>query len=157
MSPAAQLASLLAQQFVKTSPIDLSRLCNDLGLRIQEVSARGFDGALVRSKGRQKGIVAVKASIREASRKRFTIAHEIGHFVLPHHRLLKNICEEKKIDSFDSKLNRPEVEANEFASELLLPSVILKKRFNLAEFSLSQLSEVATEFATSLTASIRSS
>ena len=156
MSPAAQLASLLAQQFVKTSPVDLTQLCEDLGLRIQEVSARGFDGALVRSKGRQKGIVAVKTSIREASRKRFTIAHEIGHFVLPHHRLLKNVCEEKKIDSFDSKLNRPEVEANEFASELLLPSVILRKRFNLAEFSLSRISEVATEFATSLTATIRS-
>ena len=112
MSPAAQLASLLTKRFVKSSPPDLVMLCKELGLRIQEVPARGFDGALVRSKTGQKGIIAVKASIREASRKRFTIAHEIGHFVMPHHRLLKNFCDEKKIDSFDARLNRPEVEAD---------------------------------------------
>jgi Zn-dependent peptidase ImmA (M78 family) len=156
MSPAAQLANLLSQRFVKTTPPDLASLCKELGLRIQEVPARGFDGALVRSKTGQKGIVAVKANIREASRKRFTIAHEIGHFVMPHHRLLKNVCDEKKIDSFDSRLNRPEIEANEFAAELLLPSVLLVKRFNLKEFSLPEISTVATEFQTSLTATVRS-
>src|ERR1039458_3177910 len=129
MSPAAQLAAFLSQRFVKGVPADLVQLCKDLGLRVQEVPAMGFDGALVRSKSGQKGIIAVKASIREASRKRFTIAHEIGHFVIPHHRLLKNVCDEKKIEAFDSRLNRPEVEANEFAAELLLPSALLVKRF----------------------------
>src|SRR5438132_14147381 len=102
MSPAAQLAVLISQRFVKGAPPDLGALCKELGLRVQEVPAKGFDGALVRSKTGQKGIIAVKASIREASRKRFTIAHEIGHFVIPHHRLLKNFCDERKIDSFDS-------------------------------------------------------
>jgi Zn-dependent peptidase ImmA (M78 family) len=81
----------------------------------------------------------VKASIREASRKRFTVAHEIGHFVMPHHRRLKNVCEEKKIESFDLNLNRPEIEANEFAAELLLPTAVLTKRFNLRELSLSEI------------------
>jgi Zn-dependent peptidase ImmA (M78 family) len=155
VTPSAQLASLLAQRFVKTSPPDLAQLCKELGLRVQEVPAKGFDGMLVRSKSGQKGIVAVKASIREASRKRFTIAHEIAHFVIPHHRLLKNVCEEKKIDSFDTRLNKPEIEANEFAAELLLPSAILGKRFNLNELSLSEISTVATEFETSLTATVR--
>lgn len=156
MSPAAQLASLLGQRFVRTTPPDLAALCKELGLRVEEVPTRGFDGALIRSKTSQKGIVAIKASIREYSRKRFTIAHEIGHFVIPHHRLLKNVCEERKIDSFDSKLNRPEIEANEFAAELLLPSAVLTKRFNLKEFSLSEISAVATDFQTSLTATVRS-
>ncbi len=156
MSPAAQLASLLTQRFVKSLLPDLGTLCKELGLRIQEVPVKGFDGALVRSKTGQKGIIAIKASIREASRKRFTIAHEIGHFVMPHHRLLKNFCDEKKIDSFDSRLNRHEIEANEFAAELLLPSALLMKRFNLKEFSLSEISTVATELETSLTATVRS-
>jgi hypothetical protein len=155
MSPAAELASLLSQRFVKSWPPDLTSLCKELGLRMREVPAKGFDGALVRSRSCQKGIIAVKAGIREPSRKRFTIAHEVGHFVMPHHRLLKNICDEKKIDSFDSRLNRPEVEANEFAAELLLPSAILAKRFNLREFSLPEISRVATEFETSLTATVR--
>ena len=156
MTPAANLANYVAQKFLNTVPPDLTALCRDLGLRIREVPAQGFDGALIRSKAGQKGIVAVKASIREKSRKRFTIAHEIGHFIIPHHRNLGNICEERKIESFDSHLNGPEIEANEFAAELLLPSALLRKRFNLAEFSLAQISAVAADFGTSLTATTRS-
>jgi hypothetical protein len=156
VTPAAQLANYVAQKFVKTAAPDLAALCRDLGLRIREVPAKGFDGALIRSKAGQKGIVAVRANIREASRKRFTIAHEIGHFIIPHHRNLGNLCQERKIESFDRNLNRPEIEANEFAAELLLPSGILRKRFNLAEFSLAQTSAVAAEFGTSLTATTRS-
>ena len=138
VTPAANLANYVAQKFLNTPvPPDLMALCRDLGLRIREVPAQGFDGALIRSKAGQKGIVAVNASIRENSRKRFTIAHEIGHFIIPHHRNLGNICEGRKIESFDSHLIGPEIEANEFAAELLLPSALLRKRFNLAEFSLS--------------------
>src|SRR5208282_5339969 len=140
------LANYVAQKFLNTVPPDLTALCRDLGLRIREVPAQGFDGALIRSKAGQKGIVAVKASIREASRKRFTLAHEIGHFIIPHHRNIENICEERKIESFDRNLNRPEMEANEFAAGLLLPSGALRKRFNLAQFSLAQISAVAAEY-----------
>jgi uncharacterized protein DUF955 len=155
VTPAANLANYVAQKFLNTVPPDLTALCRELGLRIREVPAQGFDGALIRSKAGQKGIVAVKASIREKSRKRFTIAHEIGHFIIPHHRNLGNVCEERNIESFDSQLNGPEIEANEFASELLLPSALLRKRFNLAEFSLAQISAVAADFGTSLTATTR--
>lgn len=156
MTPAANLANYVAEKFVKTAPPDLMALCRDLGLRIREVPAKGFDGALIRSKAGQKGIVAVKASIFEKSRKRFTIAHEIGHFIIPHHRDLGNICEDKKIESFDSHLSQAEIEANEFAAELLLPSALLRKRFNLSEFSLPQISAIAADFGTSLTATTRS-
>jgi IrrE N-terminal-like domain len=156
VTPAADLANYVAQKFVKTAPPDLTALCRDLGLRIREVPAKGFDGALIRSKPDQKGIVAVKLSIHEKSRKRFTIAHEIGHFISPHHRNLGEICEERKIESFDSHLNRTEIEANEFAAKLLLPSALLRRRFNLSEFSLAQISDVALDFGTSLTATTRS-
>jgi hypothetical protein len=156
VTPAANLANYVAEKFVKTAPPDLTALCRDLGLRIREVPAKGFDGALIRSKAGQKGIVAVKASIFEKSRKRFTIAHEISHFIIPHHRDLGNICEDRKIESFDSHLNQAEIEANEFAAELLLPSALLRKRFNLSEFSLPQISAVAADFGTSLTATTRS-
>lgn len=97
MTPASQLAVLVSERHVESVPLDLTLLCKELGLRMREVPAYGFDGALVLSKTAQKGIIAVNASLREKSRKRFTIAHEIGHFVLPYHRLLKTVCDEKKI------------------------------------------------------------
>ena len=47
-------------------------------------------------------------------RKRFTIAHEIGHLLLGH------TCTDPDID------NDPEAEANQFAAELLMPIAFLK-------------------------------
>lgn len=43
------------------------------------------EGLLIRSQGIPRGIIAVKKSIRSEGRKRFTVAHEIGHYVLPGH------------------------------------------------------------------------
>ena len=71
---------------------------------MREVTSIGFDGTLVRSKSAQKGVIGVRESIWENSRKRFTVAHEIGHFVIPYHRLLKNVCGERIIDSYRSTL-----------------------------------------------------
>jgi Zn-dependent peptidase ImmA (M78 family) len=47
-------------------------------------------------------------------RRRFTIAHEIGHLLLGH------TCTDPDLD------NDPEAEANQFAAELLIPLAILK-------------------------------
>jgi len=52
-------------------------------------------------------------------RKRFTVAHEIGHFILGHGREgLKCSLREK---------HNKEIEANQFAAELLMPRFLLKK------------------------------
>jgi len=47
-------------------------------------------------------------------RRRFTIAHEIGHLLLGH------TCTDPDLD------NDPEAEANQFAAELLMPLALLK-------------------------------
>ena len=152
MTLAAELASLLLGTFNIQGKPDLATLCRRLGLRVKEVDSTGFEGALVRSKSAQKGIIAVKRAVRETSRKRFTIAHEVGHFVIPHHRLLGNVCGPQTVDRFDTELVKPELEANEFAAELLLPSKVVRSRFNLKEPSLADIRAVAREFETSLTA-----
>jgi Zn-dependent peptidase ImmA (M78 family) len=59
-------------------------------------------------------------SNKPETRQRFTIAHEIGHYVMGHDE--DTILE----DFFDKKTDK-EVEANKFASELLMPYEILKK------------------------------
>lgn len=152
MRPAAQLASFVLDAFKVESKPDLALLCREFGLRVKEVDSTGFDGALVCSVGSQKGIIALRRSIREASRKRFTVAHEIGHFVIPYHRRLKNVCESMVVERFGKELGQPEIEANEFAAELLLPNRVVRSRFNLKEPNLVGIGEVAHEFETSLTA-----
>ena len=68
---------------------------------------KAFDGSLVRALDGPKGIVAIKQSIREVSRKRFTIAHEIGHYLIPSHRNLENVCTDGMIESWQKGLNKP--------------------------------------------------
>jgi Zn-dependent peptidase ImmA (M78 family) len=150
--PAAELARLLLEEFRIVGKPDLDVLCDRLGLRVRQKEFDGFDGILLRSKTSQKGIIGVNAGIREASRKRFTVAHEIGHFVIPHHRELASACEGGSIESFSRRLTPPELEANEFAAELLLPSKVVADRFDLDNPSLSRISLVANDFETSLSA-----
>lgn len=152
MTPAAELAGLLLEQFKMSGKPDLGALCGQLGLRVREMDFDGFDGILVRGKNVQKGVIGVNAGIREPSRKRFTIAHEIAHFVIPHHRELPSACQSATIERFSRKLAVPELEANEFAAELLLPSKEVASRLGLDNPALSRISRVANDFETSLSA-----
>jgi Zn-dependent peptidase ImmA (M78 family) len=54
-------------------------------------------------------------------RKRFTIAHELGHF------LLKHLIKEHEINLYDK--DPQEKEANAFAAELLMPTDFIKPDF----------------------------
>lgn len=152
MTSASELAShLLNRLEIKGKP-DLPQIAGRIGLRIQEVDADAFDGSLVRALEGPKGIVAINQSIREASRKRFTIAHEIGHYLIPSHRNLENVCTSNMVESWKKGLNEPELEANEFAVELLLPVQYVREPLKLNDPSLHTISQVASQFETSLTA-----
>ena len=58
---------------------------------------------------------------QHSHRQRFTVAHEIGHFLL---------CHTTNDSAFDLDSKKPEeVEANQFAAELLMPLEMFKKDF----------------------------
>ena len=152
MKGSERLAEILAERLSLPCPPNLSAVAVQLGLRIRDVDAEGFDGALVRAIDKQKGIVAVNSRIREESRRRFTIAHEIGHFLIPHHRLLRNVCTSDEVESWRQAIAVPEREANSFAAELLLPRKRVVASLDLKNPSLRTIRAVASDFATSLTA-----
>lgn len=54
-------------------------------------------------------------------RQRFSVAHEIGHFILSHNNQRKNDIDRDETNSTHEK------EANAFATELLMPLEFLKK------------------------------
>lgn len=152
MTSPSELASHLLDRLGIQGKPDLTQVAQRIGLRIVEVDADAFDGSLVRALDGPKGIVAVKQSIREISRKRFTIAHEIGHYLIPSHRNLENVCAGGMIESWQKGLNEPELEANEFAVELLLPTRYVNEPLRLNDPSLKTIGRVASQFETSLTA-----
>ena len=125
-----------------------------LGLTVKEVDSDGFDGALVRRSSAAGGRILVKRGIREPGRKRFTTAHEIGHYLL-HKDSDSMSCGAKEIANWTNFEVNPEHEADEFASELLLPSAEIKALIGTQWPSLKLVSGLASEFEASLTATIR--
>jgi len=150
-SPSELATHLLNRLNVQGKP-DLLHIAEQIGLRVREVDAEAFEGSLVRALDGPKGIIAINKGIREFTRKRFTIAHEIGHYVIPSHRRLENTCTNNMVETWRENLNRPELEANEFAVEFLLPMRSVRDGLRLNDPSLRTIAKVANQFDTSLTA-----
>lgn len=154
MEKSAMLATYLADRLRIRGKPDVALIAEKLGLEVREVDAETFDGALVRVHDRRGGIIAIKASILEPGRKRFTIAHEIGHYLLPGHYQL-GACVPEVLERWASGLPAPELDANEFASELLLPTRYVRPMLALGHPDFAKIQRTATEYETSLTATTR--
>lgn len=154
MNSVEKLAEALVERLAIQGPPDLDSIVQRIGLRVREVKADGFDGTLVCALDKPKGLIAVNSAIREPTHKRFTIGHEIGHYLIPHHRRLENVCKSVTIERWHSGIAYAEREANDFAAELLLPRRLVTTRLGLNDPSLHRISQVANEFSTSLTATV---
>jgi hypothetical protein len=148
----ALYATALLERLGIAEPPDVFHITKALGVDVEERDVASFDGALVRVKGAPLGIIAVRASIRESARKRFTVAHELGHLLLPGHEH-STICNAERIENWARDLPGPEIEANRFAGELLVPSTIALKKFGTPTPSFTAVDDIAYAFRTSLTAS----
>jgi hypothetical protein len=129
--------------------IDLNTMAWRLGrLRIEEGGLETAEGRIV-VPSKNGGTIRVKAGL-SVGRRRFTIAHEIGHFVL-------HSCEglEKNDTAANFTIwNDPdeETEANFFAAELLMPEFLFKPRCRGPVPSLALIDELADTFAVSIVA-----
>ncbi|MGD9157725.1 MAG: ImmA/IrrE family metallo-endopeptidase [Desulfobacteraceae bacterium] len=83
-------------------------------------------------------------------RKRFSIAHELGHLVLEHVHSLKKVCSDSDMMSWYS--DTQETQANFFASELILPKKLVEKRCDVKRVNLEPVRKIAKDFRASLTA-----
>jgi hypothetical protein len=136
-----------------TSPEDLvlEDLAFALGVVVLEGRLDSADARLIR-KG-DKGLIRVKQDIPEPGRKRFAIAHEVGHWLL--HATLSQVLSCTSEDMVDRyKSSAPELEANAFAAELLMPQLLFRKRVGTRAPSPQLLKDLADYFRTTLTATV---
>lgn len=133
-------------------PIDLDGVAAVLGLRIRTVAMNAWDGVMQKvSDGRALGTIRIRAGIRSPGRKRFTIAHEIGHYLLPGHGDEYCRCTFRDINNPKNSASK-EVDANRFAAELLLPADKIRSCMKHQPLSIDLIKRVAREFDASLLA-----
>jgi len=128
--------------------IDLKDLAMFRGVFVREGELSGSEGRLLR-KG-ESGIIHIRKGIIPEGRMRFTLAHELGHWEL-HSEYSQLLC--SAADMRDYGRSPLEVEANYFAAELLMPSILFREACGKKEPSMSLIKALTEEFQTTLTAS----
>lgn len=150
MIPKIQASSLLKELGVKDlRGMDLEGIARFKDIYYQEMPMSGAQGRIIFTEKSAK--ITINTSITNIRQKRFVIAHELGHFSL--HRNVKGMfnCDEKSFYDYHSKGGQ-EVEANEFAAELLMPSNLFKIKSQKLDFGIPVIQEMSEYFESSITA-----
>lgn len=149
---------LLEIGFEEITDIPMDIFVAGLGATLIEIPLKNSDGKIVR--GNSKTLIKINSEIQFEERKRFTIAHEIGHFLL-HSKLELEVHNENynTLNWYNTALHQAkkgiqEWEANDFASELLMPEELIRKETFRKKFSPELLKELSLKFKTSLTSTI---
>lgn len=102
---------------------DLDRILEDDGIDVCESAVRdcGYTACLIRVPGGGGGIMM--AGGQDRGRRRFSLAHELGHYHIPSHQdaAATLSCADRDMRARRSDAARREWEANDFATELLMP------------------------------------
>lgn len=115
-----------------------------------------FEGALYRTQEHGKPVWSMiyNSKIQVPGRIRFTMAHELGHYIL--HRNTRDTFECSATDmlQWESDEKRQEAEADVFASYLLMPIDDFRKTVGASPVDLSVLDMCAKRYGVSLTAAV---
>lgn len=110
---------------IKGTPVPIEEVATRLQLKISRAPSKDFSGLLIRKDGHALiGVNNDEAPVRQ----RFTIAHEIGHFLL---HPTKDTFVDYRHDPEKNKGSKPikETEADMFAAALLMPRKNVTKDF----------------------------
>jgi Zn-dependent peptidase ImmA (M78 family) len=134
----AQLLDLAKSKGIETSPLDVHALLAALGVKLISVPLDDeISGVLCLSDDSKHWVVKVNA-LHHPNRQRFTIAHEIAHF--SRHRSQQIKFEDQNFFR-NGDSNPMEVEANRFASELLMPELIFREKVKLFSGSIEAIAQ----------------
>ncbi|KQO45694.1 hypothetical protein ASF24_11035 [Methylobacterium sp. Leaf86] len=132
-SPEALVKRILKAEPNLPVPVPIQELCAQLGiLRIEDLDTDEFEGGLVTDAKRSEGTILAKRG--GEPRRRFTIAHELGHFLMAHHvpdQPGRFLCKSSDLLRLTAKEGDErqlrEVEANRFAALVLMPPHLLRE------------------------------
>lgn len=121
-----------------------------------EEELKNYDGKIIF--GKSKTVIKINSLIQFVERKRFVTAHEVGHLIMH-----KNF--ELPEDTFSNfniiagmeksfKNGKQELEANEFACELLMPETLFINEAKGRKFTPLLIKQLAARFKTSLTSTV---
>lgn len=159
----ADIAALI-HQLLPDLPLDFSieALCKQFDItEIEEKPVTSFEAMLVMDPNKAWGSI-VLAQGRRPERRRFSIGHELGHFLIPTHKPQAGqpfSCSLADLRLGDvreqDRRQRMEAEANRFAAHLLMPPARIRANHRSRQPDLSEVVRLASEFGVSREAMAR--
>ena len=151
-TPESTAEELLAKAGVHSAPVPVERIANYLGIKIRLADlGQDCSGILVRNG--ERAVIGVNWG-HHTNRRRFSVAHEIGHFLL--HDGDTYVDKGYRVNFRDlesgSGTKQEEIGANIFAAALLMPTDWVRKAFEEQPFDLTEddgLETLAKEFEVS--------
>ncbi len=118
---------------LEQAPVDVEALVHRLGIRLREVHLDDETSGMLLVKGGGAAVIAVNQE-HHPHRKRFTIAHELGHWSMhiaegTERHFVDHLVVKRRDRRASEGTAREEVEANAFAAELLMPERLIRKAF----------------------------
>lgn len=156
---------LLSAPAFQSTPVDVISVATSLGINVAARAMEDQASGMLVIKGSESFIIY--NSLHHSNRQRFTVAHEIGHFVLHHKQAEDRLFVDEKFATYqragastsplytaDESTTSPheEREANQFASALLIPRARLQTYLesrHLAELDDYDLGNLAKSFGVS--------
>lgn len=123
----------IINKFRETAPVDVEGLTKALGLNLRYAYLDSNIAGMI-EKSDDSYTITVNASDAE-TRQRFTIAHELGHYVHHRDRIGDGIEDNRMYRNTGAFHNTKigalqETQANQFAANLLMPSELIHKLRN---------------------------
>lgn len=121
----SEVDSLLKKYQLTSPPINVEKIIHDMGIELQKEDLGEISGLLFRENSK---VIIGANKTHAATRQRFTIAHELGHFLLHGNNQLfvDKVFAIKLRDHHSSEaVSTEEIEANAFAAELLMPAAMI--------------------------------
>jgi Zn-dependent peptidase ImmA (M78 family) len=131
----------IIERFQQDAPVDVMGIADALGLNVWEDDINPYSGKITRDKknGGFSGYSIIVNAAEPINRKRFTIAHEIAHFILHNDELLNGDIEETLYRGGLS--DKMEAEANKLAADILMPLSLIETLIAQGKTSIEELAE----------------
>ena len=139
---------LLSELSMTTLPINPKEIIKQKRILLKEFDdIENIEGFILRKNG--NAIIGLNKNITSETRKKFTLAHELGHYKIPSHQNIQEYkCSKEDIENFQTDKDI-EAEANEFAAELIMPKKMIINKIEENDPSISIIQEIASNCETS--------
>lgn len=119
----------LIERFQSNAPVDLQGLARALGLTVKAATLPPGRSGEIRPDGEGSFVVRVNRH-DSIGRQRFTVAHEIAHFLLHRDLIGAGISDDALYRSNQS--DRVEAEANRLAADIVMPQTLVANAAKVA-------------------------